>query len=85
MDLYVSADDPQTGALLSHLVLKHRVDPSAWTRQVVREELDELAARYIRALAEAAPHLTRAEVRWRYHLMVGAILIALGDQGRKAG
>ena len=84
VDPYVSVEDPQTGALLSHLVLKHRVDPTAWTRQIVREELDELATRYIAALAEAAPHLSTAEVHWRYHLMVGAILIALSDEGEES-
>ncbi|SFI19568.1 TetR/AcrR family transcriptional regulator [Albimonas pacifica] len=72
---------PRTGDLLSHLVLSHKVQPSPWTHAVVREELDGLAAAYIEALRRAAPHLTRAEVTWRYHLMVGAILMAVADTG----
>lgn len=81
IDPYVSADCPQTGALLAHLVLMHRVAPTDWTREVVRQELDGLAERFIDALGRAAPHLTAEQLHWRYHLMVGSILIALSDDG----
>ena len=72
---------PRTGDLLAHLVLSHKVQPTPWTHAVVREELDGLAGEYIAALMRAAPHLGRAEVTWRYHLMVGAILMAVADSG----
>ena len=81
VDPYVSAENPQTGALLAHLVLMHRVSPTDWTREVVRQELDGMAERFIATLSQAAPHLSTGEVHWRYHLMVGAILIALSDDG----
>lgn len=72
---------PGAGALLTHLVLSHRVSPTPWTAAVVREELDDLARAYVAALHRAAPHLTPAEVHWRYHFMVGAILLAISDAG----
>lgn len=70
---------PVTGDLLAHLILCHKVEPTPWTHAVVREELDDLAAAYIDALARAAPRLDRTEVAWRYHLMVGSILMAVAD------
>ncbi len=72
---------PGAGALLTHLVLSHRVSPTPWTAAVVREELDDLSRAYVAALHRAAPHLTLAEVHWRYHFMVGAILLAISDSG----
>jgi AcrR family transcriptional regulator len=80
VDAYVNEDDPQSGILLAEFVLKHRVEPNEWTRAIVAEELDELALRYIAALNAAAPHLTPREAHWRYHLMVGAILMTLSDE-----
>lgn len=80
VDAYVNHDDPRSGILLAAFVLKHRVEPNEWTHAIVAEELDELALRYIAALRTAAPHLTPRETHWRYHLMVGAILMTLSDQ-----
>lgn len=81
VDAYVNVDHPEDGALLSQLILKHRAAPTDWTHSVVRDELDPLADRYIRALAATAPHLETAEVHWRYHMMVGAIVLMLNDRG----
>lgn len=81
VDAYVNEDAPRTGVLLAHLILKHRLNPSDWTRAVVREELDGLARRYVAALRAALPGLSAKQVYWRYHLMVGAILVALSDDG----
>ncbi|GKX34632.1 MAG: hypothetical protein MnENMB40S_22500 [Rhizobiaceae bacterium MnEN-MB40S] len=81
VDAYVNEDDPRTGLLLARLVLKHRVEPNEWTRAVVRDELDRVAERYVVALGNAAPQLGPAEVHWRYHFMVGSILMTLSDDG----
>lgn len=80
VDAYLNEDDAQSGLLLARFVLKHRVEPSEWTRAVVADELDGMALRYIAALTRAAPYLDDGEVHWRYHLMVGAILMTLSDE-----
>ncbi|WP_169052581.1 TetR/AcrR family transcriptional regulator [Pseudooceanicola onchidii] len=82
VDAYVNEDTPRTGVLLAHLVLQHRVRPSAWTRAIVREELDDFAITYMGFMRRAAPHLTEPEIHWRYHLMVGAVMMSLSDQAR---
>ena len=76
---YLDPNAQQTGVLLAHLITKHRASPNEWTRSVVRDELDEMAQRYISALSKAAPYLTPAAVNWRYHLMVGALVLTVGD------
>lgn len=82
VDAYVNDDTPRTGVLLAHLVLQHRVRPTEWTQQIVREELDDFAVHYMAFMRRAAPHLTEEEVHWRYHLMVGAVMMSLSDQAR---
>ncbi|GEM_PF-1533725 len=80
VDAYVNEDASRTGALLAHFVLQHRVRPTEWTRQIVREELDDFALKYMAMMRRAAPHLTETEVHWRYHLMVGAVMMSLSDR-----
>lgn len=82
VDAYVNDDSPRTGVLLAHLVLQHRVRPTEWTRAIVSEELDDFALTYMAFMRRAAPHLSETEVHWRYHLMVGAVMMSLSDQAR---
>lgn len=80
VDAYVNDDTPRTGILLAHLVLQHRVRPTEWTRAIVAEELDDFAIRYMAVLHRSVPHLNERELHWRYHLMVGAVMMSLSDQ-----
>ncbi|MGB2200650.1 MAG: TetR/AcrR family transcriptional regulator [Pseudooceanicola atlanticus] len=80
VDAYVNEDSPRTGILLAHLVLQHRVRPTEWTKAIVREELDGFAVRYMEVLHRAVPHLSERQLHWRYHLMVGAVMMSLSDQ-----
>ena len=80
VDAYVNDDTPRMGILLAHLVLQHRVRPTEWTRAIVREELDGFALRYMEVLHKAVPHLTPKQLHWRYHLMVGAVMMSVADQ-----
>lgn len=81
VDAYLGMDEPRDGILLSHFVLKHRAAPSTWTDAVVREELDAMAQRFITLLQDAAPGLSANDVHWRYHMMVGSIVLTLSDRG----
>ncbi|KRB82384.1 hypothetical protein ASE00_09965 [Sphingomonas sp. Root710] len=40
---------------------------------------DELALRFVDAIAKAVPHLSRVEVMWRYKFSLGALLYTLSD------
>ena len=76
---YLNAGDPSTAMLLAHLVMMHRVAPSAWTRQIIAEQFDAMAQDFIQALHLACPHLSRSEVYWRYYLMPGTVIFATTD------
>ncbi|AVO38705.1 TetR/AcrR family transcriptional regulator [Pukyongiella litopenaei] len=84
VDAYVNHDSPRTGVLLAHLVLQHRVRSTEWTEAIVREELDDFARRYVGVLRRAVPHLDESEVHWRYHLMVGAVMMGVSGHGSNA-
>lgn len=77
---YLDSGDQRSGVLLAQLIMKHRAAPNEWTKAVVRDELDDMALRYMELLRDAVPHLSHAAVHWRYHLMVGGLVMALGDK-----
>lgn len=81
VDAYVNDETPRTGFLLAHLVLQHRVRSNEWTRAIVREELDDFALQYMAVLHRAVPHLSQKELHWRYHLMVGAVMMGVSSHG----
>jgi hypothetical protein len=79
---YVDADEPWTAMLLVHLLMLHRVDPSPWTHEVIAAQFDALAQDFVDALHSAAPHLSRADVYWRYYFMPGTVVFAMTDARR---
>ncbi|WP_372015549.1 TetR/AcrR family transcriptional regulator [Tistrella mobilis] len=82
---YFREDTPAEGGLLANLILKNRLMPTEWTSNLIAEELDGMARRYIAAIAAAAPDLDHAEVCWFYNFMVGTVLISVSqrDDGRR--
>ena len=76
VDGYFRGDAPAEGELLANLILKNRISPTPWTSQLIYEEIDGMATRYMSALEAALPRLSPAEVNWRYHFMVGTVVTA---------
>lgn len=67
----VSAD----GSRLYLRVLHHyRAEASAQANALIRDTFDEAGQRFVDEFALALPHLTRAEIIWRYELARGGIL-----------
>ncbi len=52
--------------------------PPAFT-ELMRAQYDDIARRFINALAQALPELPRDEVVWRYTFTIGAMLHILDD------
>jgi AcrR family transcriptional regulator len=46
---------------------------SALLDQLVAENFDQSSARFIDALGECLPHLTREDIYWRFHFLLGAV------------
>lgn len=80
MSGYLREDNAEEGTLLTRLILKNRMAPTEWTSTILNEELEGMAARFIGALRRAAPHLSAKDLGWRYHFMVGTVVIALNDR-----
>ena len=77
---YVEGDE-RHARLLIRLIQLHRFSPSDMTREISRRRFDPVARRFVTLMQRALPHLTRREVYWRFHLMLGAVLAAVSDTG----
>lgn len=77
---YMRKDNIEEGVLLTRLILKNRMEPTEWTSTILNEELEWMAVRFIDALARAAPHLSVKDIGWRYHFMIGTVVIALNNR-----
>lgn len=82
VDGYFRDDGLEEGRLLASLVLRHRFAEGGQRFDFVSAELDHMARRFIEAFCLACPHLSKAEVGWRYHFMVGTIVITMSDTNR---
>ncbi|MFT3688727.1 TetR/AcrR family transcriptional regulator [Paenirhodobacter sp.] len=64
---------------LTHLVQQVRARPSPTSAKFFVERVDPVVLRFIEALQQVAPGLSRAEVFWRYNFTIGAIMQVLID------
>ncbi|MEO3388568.1 TetR/AcrR family transcriptional regulator [Mesorhizobium sp. CAU 1741] len=79
---YVGSEEPWTSMLLVHLVMLHRVDPTPWTREIIKDQFDPLAGEFIDAMHLALPDFDKSELFWRYYFMPGTVIFALSDAPR---
>ncbi|MCO5162242.1 MAG: TetR family transcriptional regulator [Mesorhizobium sp.] len=77
---YLPEDSSTDGDLLAKLILKNRLTPTEWTSAILSEEIEKMAHRFVEALRKATPHITEKDLGWRYHFMVGTVVIALNDR-----
>lgn len=61
------------------------LENTAAARRILSEAFDESDNMFIDALAEILPRLSRVEIYWRFHFLVGAMIYAMADQGQLAG
>lgn len=71
--LDVSADTSGGGATFSRLraVLAHENQPLA--EQLISEHFDSTSAMYVEALQRCLPQLSRTDIYWRFHFLLGAL------------
>jgi len=58
------------------------IEPEALARKILSRAFDLSSRKFIDAIAQALPHLPRAEVEWRFHFMLGAMFYTMGNSGR---
>lgn len=71
--------DPAADAFLQRLFGRLHTEPNDRIRELVLEQFQEMAGRYIPAFQKTCPHLTPAELLWRIHFMAGALAHTLAD------
>jgi Transcriptional regulator len=71
-----------TPVAISHFLSRAFVSPGE--RDFLSKYYEPVRSRFIAALWECVPELEEAEVLWRYNLMVGALVYALGGSERMA-
>lgn len=64
------------------LLAREAVDPEEAQRGIIAQYLDPTAKTFLRALQDAMPLATKAEVAWGYQFLIGAIVLTLADKGR---
>lgn len=71
--LDVSADTSGGGATFSRLraVLAH--ENQALAEELISKHFDSTSAQYVEALQRCLPQLSRADVYWRFHFLLGAL------------
>jgi AcrR family transcriptional regulator len=52
-------------------------EPASTTKPLLEREFGIVASRFIRALTNALPELDAAELRWRFHFMIGGMIQVL--------
>lgn len=71
--------DDTGGRSLIRLLLQVRARPSEDTIRVFIDRVDPLVQRFVDVLQAAAPHLSRADIYWRYNFSIGAVMQVLTD------
>ena len=62
----------------ARLVMRTFTEPEPRLRGAVMEQFAEVVERFTDALGRALPHLPPAEIHWRFHFVVGAMVHTLG-------
>jgi len=64
-------------------ILAHEISsPSVRSREIMREFFDPVAHILLDALAEVLPDRSMEEIHWGYHVMLGAMVYTMADNGR---
>lgn len=68
-----SARDQDGGATYPHIRAVLSAENSSLLEALVAQNFDEASKMFVKALGKCLPHLSREEVLWRYHFLLGTI------------
>ena len=76
-------DDPH---LLSFMRLRARIniEKHATANAMLKRAFDETSKRYVAELCKTLPHLTRKDVFWRFHFILGAMTYTMANPGQSS-
>ena len=79
-----SSADRGGGATFTRLRATLAVEHNELARSLIARYFDTTSGRFIAALARALPHLSRAELFWRFHFLLGGLYYTMINPSRIA-
>ncbi len=70
------------GKVFVKLRARLATEPEAFSRRILSRAFDESGRQYIAALQGLLPELPAAELAWRFHFLLGAMVYTMADPGR---
>ena len=80
--LAVGSDNGYGGAVFGKLRARLASEPEAVSRRILSDAFDESSKLYIEALQRLLPELAPADLAWRFHFLLGAMVYTMADAGR---
>jgi AcrR family transcriptional regulator len=77
-----STTDAAGGATFTRLRAMLAVERNELARHLIAKYFDATSSRFIAAFENALPHLSRAEVFWRFHFLLGALYFTMINPAR---
>ena len=71
--------------IFNRLRARLSVEQGEVTRRIVSAAFDESDRMFLDALQQAAPGLSREDICWRFHFLVGALIYTMSDSGQLEG
>ena len=70
------------GKVFAKLRARLATEPEAFSRRILARAFDESGREYITALQAVLPEVPPAELAWRFHFLLGAMVYTMADPGR---
>ena len=70
------------GRVFIKLRARLATEPVAFSRRILADAFDESSRLYLAALQDLLPDLAPADLAWRFHFSLGAMLYTMADPGR---
>jgi AcrR family transcriptional regulator len=70
------------GATFARLRARMAADASDETRALLAKYFDHSSDLFLRALADALPHLPARDLHWRFHFLLGTMVYTMANPGR---
>lgn len=80
--LFGGADSPSVAAVYARLRARLINESSDFARDLMARYFDESSRAFIDAFAEALPELTREDIEWRFHTLLGVSVYTMANTGR---
>lgn len=79
-----STSEAAGGATFTRLRAMLAVEHNTLARKLIAKHFDGISSRFVTALMAVLPHLSRAELFWRFHFLLGALYFTMTNPTRIA-